>query len=44
MAGHPVHNETRRFRRTPATKVQPLLATLVALSLLRETEEGVYAG
>ncbi len=33
-----------RFRRTPAPKLQPLLDTLVALSLLRVTEEGAYAG
>ncbi len=32
-----------RFKRTPATKVQPLLDTLTALSLLRQTEEGAYA-
>ncbi len=32
-----------RFRRTTAAKVQPLLDTLTALSLLRQTEEGAYA-
>ena len=33
-----------RFRRTPAAKVQPLLTTLVTLSLLRATDDGAYAG
>jgi hypothetical protein len=33
-----------RFRRTRPEKVQPLLATLTALSLLRYTQEGAYAG
>ncbi|MBC6607594.1 class I SAM-dependent DNA methyltransferase [Hymenobacter sp. BT188] len=32
-----------RFRRTRPEKVQPLLDTLTALSLLRPTEEGTYA-
>ncbi|GAA3995998.1 hypothetical protein GCM10022408_03210 [Hymenobacter fastidiosus] len=32
-----------RFRRTRPEKVQPLLDTLTALSLLRQTEEGAYA-
>ncbi len=32
-----------RFRRTKPEKVQPLLDTLTALSLLRSTEEGTYA-
>ena len=32
-----------RFRRTKPEKVQPLLDTLTALSLLRQTEEGTYA-
>ncbi|WP_165963605.1 methyltransferase family protein [Hymenobacter radiodurans] len=32
-----------RFRRTKPEKVQPLLDTLTALSLLRPTEEGTYA-
>ncbi|SMC00581.1 RNA-binding region RNP-1, partial [Hymenobacter roseosalivarius DSM 11622] len=32
-----------RFRRTRPEKVQPLLDTLTALSLLRHTEEGTYA-
>ncbi|MBC6988998.1 class I SAM-dependent DNA methyltransferase [Hymenobacter sp. BT491] len=32
-----------RFRRTKPEKVQPLLETLAALSLLRITEEGLYS-
>lgn len=32
------------FCRTPATKAQPLLDTLMVLSLLRETGPGAYAG
>jgi hypothetical protein len=32
-----------RFRRTKPERVQPLLDTLAALSLLRRTEEGAYA-
>ncbi|WP_126546678.1 hypothetical protein [Hymenobacter amundsenii] len=46
QAGQPLSaaQVAARFKRTPATKVQPLLATLAALSLLRETEEGVFAG
>ncbi|WP_139923201.1 DNA methyltransferase [Hymenobacter sp. DG01] len=32
-----------RFRRTKPERVQPLLDTLTALSLLRTTEEGAYA-
>lgn len=32
-----------RFRRTKPERVQPLLDTLTALSLLRRTEEGAYA-
>ena len=46
QAGQPLSaaQVAARFRRTPATKVQPLLATLVALSLLRETDDGLYAG
>ena len=33
-----------RFRATKAARVQPLLDTLAALSLLRYTEEGYVAG
>ncbi|MBD2723143.1 class I SAM-dependent DNA methyltransferase [Hymenobacter armeniacus] len=33
-----------RFRRLKADKVEPLLATLAALSLVRQTPEGAYAG
>ncbi|RSK46263.1 class I SAM-dependent DNA methyltransferase [Hymenobacter perfusus] len=32
-----------RFKRTKPERVQPLLDTLTALSLLRQTEEGAYA-
>ncbi|SDX36884.1 class I SAM-dependent DNA methyltransferase [Hymenobacter psychrophilus] len=46
QAGQPLSaaQVAARFRRTPAAKVQPLLATLVTLSLLRETDDGLYAG
>lgn len=33
-----------RFRRTKPEKVQPLLDTLTALALLRQTEDGAYVG
>lgn len=33
-----------RFRRTKADKVQPLLDTLTALALLRQTDAGAYVG
>ncbi|GAA4464348.1 hypothetical protein GCM10023189_43480 [Nibrella saemangeumensis] len=46
QAGQPLTPKqvAERFRRTKADKVQPLLDTLTALSLLRQTPEGTYAG
>ncbi|HEV7350366.1 class I SAM-dependent DNA methyltransferase [Telluribacter sp.] len=46
QAGQPLSIEqvAKRFQRTKADKVHPLLDTLAALSLLRQTEEGAYVG
>lgn len=38
------NTQRARFRRTKPDKVQPLLDTLTALALLRETDEGGYVG
>ncbi|MBG8553678.1 hypothetical protein [Hymenobacter guriensis] len=45
QAGQPLTTAqvAARFRRLKAEKVQPLLATLAALSLVRQTADGAYS-